>query len=497
MKQNRHGPSQDPLKAHNFSWLPDRASELFALLMRIGLLVCLVASISLALHSAFWGSSSRRFALPDRTTKFPDYSAQNDDVTGPTNISHVIFGIGASVHTWRERSRYSLQWWDPNATRGFVWLDAEPKPDVIKDTVSIPYRVSEDWTRFKYSSSRAAVRIARIVLENFRVGFPNARWFVMGDDDTVFFADNLVSVLGSYDHTQMYYIGGNSESVEQDAMHAYDMAFGGGGFAISRPLAARLAKILDGCLDRYYRFYGSDQRIWACLSELGVSLTRHRGFHQLDIKGNPYGLLAAHPLVPLVSLHHLDYLNPLFPGQTQIESVETLMKAYRVDPGRILQQCFCYDKKRKWSISISWGYTLQIYPFMLAASELQMPLQTFKTWRSSSDGPFTFNTRPVSDDPCQQPLVYFLERVEEVAESGTRSSFLLSLSKQAKKCRTEVYKRVMAIPKVVVTSMKMDKDYWNKVPVRQCCEILDHASVKNGVMQIRIRKCRPKETITF
>lgn len=103
----------------------------------------------------------------------------------------------------------------------------------------------------------------------------------MGDDDTVFFADNLVSVLASYDHREMYYVGGNSESVEQDAMHAYDMAFGGGGFAISRPLAARLVNLLDGCLDRYFRFYGSDQRIWACLSELGVPLTRHRGFHQV------------------------------------------------------------------------------------------------------------------------------------------------------------------------------------------------------------------------
>lgn len=103
----------------------------------------------------------------------------------------------------------------------------------------------------------------------------------MGDDDTVFFTENLVSALASYDHNQMYYIGGNSESVEQDALHAYDMAFGGGGFAISHPLAAQLVKVFDGCLDRYYKFYGSDQRVWACVSEIGVPLTRLRGFHQV------------------------------------------------------------------------------------------------------------------------------------------------------------------------------------------------------------------------
>ncbi|KDP44914.1 hypothetical protein JCGZ_01414 [Jatropha curcas] len=70
---------------------------------------------------------------------------------------------------------------------------------------------------------------------------------------------------------------------EKDLMHAYDMAFGGGGFAISYPLAEKLVNILDGCLDRYYYFYGSDQRIWACISEIGVPLTLERGFHQVRV----------------------------------------------------------------------------------------------------------------------------------------------------------------------------------------------------------------------
>lgn len=103
----------------------------------------------------------------------------------------------------------------------------------------------------------------------------------MGDDDTVFFTDNLVWVLARYDHKKMWYIGGNSESVEQDVMHSYDMAFGGGGFAVSYPLAKELVNVMDGCLDRYYRFYGSDQRVWACVNEIGVSLSREPGFHQV------------------------------------------------------------------------------------------------------------------------------------------------------------------------------------------------------------------------
>uniref|UniRef100_A0A0E0G7A7 Fringe-like glycosyltransferase domain-containing protein n=1 Tax=Oryza nivara TaxID=4536 RepID=A0A0E0G7A7_ORYNI len=62
-------------------------------------------------------------------------------------------------------------------------------------------------------------------------------WFVMGDDDTVFFPDNMVAVLNKFDHAKTYYIGAPSESVEQDVMHSYSMAFGGGGFAISYPAA--------------------------------------------------------------------------------------------------------------------------------------------------------------------------------------------------------------------------------------------------------------------
>lgn len=119
-------------------------------------------------------------------------------------------------------------------------------------------------------------------MESYKLGLENVRWFVMGDDDTVFFTENLVTVLAKYDHNQMYYIGGNSESVEQDQMHSYGMAFGGGGFAISYPLAAELVKVMDGCLHRYSFFYGSDQRVWACIAELGVPLTTERGFHQVN-----------------------------------------------------------------------------------------------------------------------------------------------------------------------------------------------------------------------
>lgn len=184
---------------------------------------------------------------------------------------------------------------------------------------------------------------------------------------------------------------------------------------------------------------------------------------QLDIRGNPYGLLAAHPLAPLVSLHHLDYLEPIFPNQTRLSSLNSLRKPYRVDPSRILQQCVCYDRKRKWSISISWGYTIQVYPFMVPVKDLQKPLQTFKTWRSWSSGPFTFNTRPVRSNPCDRPIVYYLERVEEVGKSGSLTIYKRSVIKEGKECDTQDYRRAKAVQSITVSSLKLDPQIWKKV----------------------------------
>lgn len=98
----------------------------------------------------------------------------------------------------------------------------------------------------------------------------------------MFFTRNLALVLSKYDHNKWFYIGHCSESYEQNHKFSFDMAFGGGGFALSAPLARVLAGVLDSCLLRYPGLYGSDQRIFACVAELGVQMTREPGFHQVE-----------------------------------------------------------------------------------------------------------------------------------------------------------------------------------------------------------------------
>ena len=184
----------------------------------------------------------------------------------------------------------------------------------------------------------------------------------------------------------------------------------------------------------------------------------------MDIRGDPYGLLAAHPVAPLVSLHHIDAVSPMFPSHTHLDSLKSLFRAYQVDPARILQQSFCYDHRRNWSISVSWGYTAQLYPWLVPAHILDKPLQTFQTWRSRSQGPFTFNTRQVTSDPCEQPVIYFLEEVREVAKGETMSSYGTAVAQPEKACQRPDYAPVMAVQRIKVSTLKMSPQDWKKVP---------------------------------
>ncbi|KAE8799472.1 hypothetical protein D1007_25045 [Hordeum vulgare] len=249
----------------------------------------------------------------------PNASSSNTSMTSspptvsadeaPTGLRHIVFGIGASSALWESRKEYIKLWWRPGRMRGFVWMDKPVEEFYSKSSrTGLPaIMVSSDTSKFPYThgaGSRSALRISRIP-----------------------------------------YIGSPSESHIQNLIFSYGMAFGGGGFAISRALAEELAKMQDGCLHRYPALYGSDDRIHACMSELGVPLTRHPGFHQCDLWGDVLGLLGAHPVAPLVTLHHLDFLEPVFP--TTPSRAGALRKLYdgpvRLDSAAVAQQSVCYD----------------------------------------------------------------------------------------------------------------------------------------------------------
>eukprot|EP01018_Ginkgo_biloba_P021280 Gb_10284 [translate_table: standard] len=417
--------------------------------------------------------------------------------TTATDLKHIVFGIAASASLWEKRKEYTKLWWRPKEMRGFVWLDKPVKSqrNNKKEALALPpLRISSSTSRFKYTNKqghRSAIRISRIISETFRLGLPDVHWFVMGDDDTVFIADNLVRVLSKYDHRRMYYIGSLSESHLQNIYLSYNMAYGGGGFAISYPLAKALESMQDGCIQRYPGLYGSDDRMQACMSELGVPLTKEPGFHQYDIYGNLFGLLAAHPVTPLVSLHHLDIVEPIFPNLTRVQALQHLSKPIKLDSAGILQQSICYDRVREWSFSVSWGYAIQIFRGIFSPRELEMPSRTFLNWYKRADfTAYAFNTRPVTRHPCQKPFVFYMK---DVNYDTSMTHILSNYTRQEiepPQCRWK-----MDSPENIdwIQVVKKTNSFSEQQsPRRNCCRVI---SSRNRSIDIEVGKCKEGEII--
>ncbi|KAH7285605.1 hypothetical protein KP509_33G036500 [Ceratopteris richardii] len=240
-------------------------------------------------HQTFPGSSTIfPWELMDsneqRNSTLPAQSSDlhNSNPVHDLSMDQILFGIAGAAKLWPWRKEYVKLWWRPREMRGFVWLEDKVEVDSQEE---LPFvKVSEDISRFSYTNPMghpSGIRIARIIKEAFNQELPDVRWFVMGDDDTLFAVDNLLQVLRKYDSNEMYYIGNPSESHSSNTYFSHSMSFGGGGIAISYPLAKVLSKTLDDCIERYPFLFGSDDRLHACISELGVPLTKEPGFHQM------------------------------------------------------------------------------------------------------------------------------------------------------------------------------------------------------------------------
>ncbi|CAL1398878.1 unnamed protein product [Linum trigynum] len=450
--------------------------------------------------------------------RFPNYcnlasihlpSAVNNDSTAAaeakTSLRHIVFGIAASARLWDRRKEYIKLWYRPETMRGVVWMDkAPPRPAAADDRRRLPpIRISGDTSGFEYrhaKGDRSAIRISRAVSETLRLGMKDVRWFVMGDDDTVFVAENLAGVLAKYDHRECYYIGSNSESHLQNVMFSYAMAYGGGGFAISYPLAVKLAAMQDRCLGRYPALYGSDDRIQACMAEIGVPLTKEPGFHQLDVYGNAFGLLAAHPVTPLLSLHHIDVIDPIFPKASRLQSLHRLALPMSLDPAALMQQSICYDSRRRWTVSVSWGYAVQIVRGTVSPREMEMPVRTFVNWHKKADyRGYAFNTRAVHPNSCQTPFVYTLspspsnnDSVVYSSTTGETTSRYVRSRGENPKCKSWKVEDPSGVDRVEVHK-RPDPNFWDKAPRRNCCRVLP--SKKRRTMVIDVGECRANEVV--
>lgn len=140
--------TQNSLKA--FKFMVFRPADVFALFVRTFLVISIVASFSLFFYLTLYDKIPRCHGCFGalRISNHREVKAFGAGEQ-PTNISHLVFGIGGSVKTWDERRHYCELWWNKNITRGFVWL--EEKPEFPWPQSSPPYRISDDTSQFNYT----------------------------------------------------------------------------------------------------------------------------------------------------------------------------------------------------------------------------------------------------------------------------------------------------------------------------------------------------------
>ncbi|MFS7934397.1 hypothetical protein Hanom_Chr05g00391131 [Helianthus anomalus] len=155
----------------------------------------------------------------------------------------------------------------------------------------------------------------------------------------------------------------------------------------------------------------------------------------------------------------------------RIKSVKHLLESAKYDSASIIQQSICYDKKREWSILVSWGYAIQIVRGILSPRELETPSRTFlKLFKRLDYTAYAFNTRPVRRNPCQKPFVYYM------SSTGYDKA-------REKTIDTDT----------IVVIKKEDNTRWTKAPRKDCCRVLP--ANKTGVLYMWVGNCRTNEVI--
>jgi len=111
--------------------------------------------------------------------------------------------------------------------------------------------------------------------------YPNAKWYMMVDDDTYVFLSNLKKRLSFYDPNEKLYLG-SSWPIPSGCIPTWnDARFAHGGAGIILSHAAMLAFIenYDVCLSSFDECYAGDVRVALCLNTVGIRINRSEKRH--------------------------------------------------------------------------------------------------------------------------------------------------------------------------------------------------------------------------
>ena len=288
---------------------------------------------------------------------------------GPSNASHIIFGISTTLQRLDESIPQLLRWL-PNTQAKLMVIVIEKEQVGEADGMEHADAIAADPKQMEALESKMhnlgmdvelvhpfglqdmfSEKYFSLIKIMYGKRTNKTQWISLLDDDTFFPSmPALLSMLAKYDAHEQYYIGGLSENW-WSVTHYGMMAFGGAGVFLSIALAEILNENYDHCIETSYANAG-DIRIMECIYVVTeTKLTNERDLHQVDIHGDLSGLYESGRM-PL-SLHHWK------PGPTGGDGYPLPQMSLISD---LCGDCFL----QRWQIGddtiLSNGYSVAVYP---------------------------------------------------------------------------------------------------------------------------------------
>lgn len=111
-----------------------------------------------------------------------------------------------------------------------------------------------------------------------------------------------------------------------------------------------------------------------------------------------------------MSIHHVEAVNPFYPGLSSLDSLKLFTKAMKAEPKSFLQRSICYDHARHLTFSVSLGYVVQVLPNIVLPRELERSERTYSAWNGiSQTNEFDFDGREPYKSVCKGPTLFFLK----------------------------------------------------------------------------------------
>ena len=205
------------------------------------------------------------------------------------------------------------------------------------------------------------------------------QWFAVGDDDTIWFVNNLLHVLRQHNSSDKIYLGNTSTKKFLLKRHGAFFGYGGAGIVLSRPLALSYVQHRQQC-GRFYASFGGDEMIGKCVvEELGVNLTRDHHFHQMDHYGSMLGMLES-GMDGLVTLHHMSSHWKPYPALNMNNTEEAMYRlniAYSTFDKSFLKRYLYVNQNTNQSVLLTMGHSVSVFNRILTTEDLSLVERTW------------------------------------------------------------------------------------------------------------------------